>query len=451
MNLKFDKLRKQYPNFYYKKVDVEIDQNILTCIFTFSISNLVTFHPTIQLVVPNIEHLSKDWIEYYAFHIGLVEIMSYVKCTCSPNIVIEAGYLSKEQMKWFQKLYYLGLGEFRYINQIDVSLEELFHISCTATKKELKSPTFYGSGNLIPIGGGKDSIVSLEILKSLKEYNHCFILNPKDVTIQCAKVAGYMDDHVIFAYRKMDPLLLKFNHDGYLNGHTPFSALLAFLTYFVSYLYGKQYILLSNESSANEATVLHTDINHQYSKSYQFEKDFNQYIQQYFQTDIQYFSFLRPLNELQIGRLFSHYLPYHFIFKSCNVGSKKEPWKWCCSCPKCLFVFCILSPFMEMEHLVSMFGENLFEKKELLNIFQQLLGYLDTKPFECVGTVEEVRFAVSFTIQHWRGPLPYLLQYFKDHYPLEVNEEILQYYNLEHNIPCKFEELLKRECSYHVS
>ena len=451
MNKKWKKLREQYPNFYYKKVGIEQNNEILKCTYTFLIPNLAEFHPTIEIRVNNIKNKEMEWIKYYAFHIGMIEVISYVKCTCSPNIIVEAGYLNQQQINWFQKLYYNGLGEFRYRNEIEVQQQDFFHIQCTCEQTKIPNPKFKGTGNIIPIGGGKDSSVSLEILKDEKSKNHCFILNPKKINLNCAKIAGYTDEKIITAYRRIDPKLIKLNEKGYLNGHTPFSSLLAFLTYLLAYLYDKQYIILSNESSANQESVYGTNINHQYSKTYQFEQDFNHYIKQYFKTNIQYFSILRPLNELQIGLLFSQYSKYHQVFKSCNIGSKQELWTWCCNCPKCLFVFCILSPFLYKDRLIEIFKQDLFEKRELLETWKQLLGDYKNKPFECVGTYEEVRYAISLTISKMSTPLPYLLQYYKENYPIENNKKLEREYNIKNNLPSHFENLIRRELKKYVS
>ena len=215
-------------------------------------------------------------------------------------------------------------------------------------------------------------------------------------------------------------------------------------------MYDKKYIILSNEASANEATVIENKINHQYSKTYEFENDFNNYTKKFFGIDIHYFSLLRPLSEFQIGMLFSKFKQYHSIFKSCNVGSKGSEWKWCCNCPKCLFVYIILSPFLYHDELVSIFGEDLYEKKELLTTFLELLGYSETKPFECVGTYSEVRYAVSLTINNIKGELPYLLSYYKDNFPLELDVNYKVKYNSEHNLPHEFEQIIRKELERYV-
>ena len=143
--------------------------------------------------------------------------------------------------------------------------------------------------------------------------------------------------------------------------------------------------------------------------------------------------------------LFSREEKYHKIFKSCNVGSKEEKWKWCCDCPKCLFVYTILSPFLYKEKLVEIFGQDLYEKESLLKTFIELCGYGETKPFECVGTYSEIRYAITETIKMLENDnkqLPYLLKYYKDNFELS-NENMLDFYNEEHNVPVEFEQILK--------
>ena len=174
--------------------------------------------------------------------------------------------------------------------------------------------------------------------------------------------------------------MIELNKKGFLNGHTPFSAIVAFSALIDAYLFNKKYIALSNESSANESTVLGSDVNHQFSKGFEFEKAFREYNEKYFKTDIEYFSLLRVLSEFQIAALFSRYKKYHSIFRSCNAGSKTD--SWCADCHKCLFVYIILSPYLTTDELVAIFGENLFEKESLLETFKKLTGEAPDTPFE---------------------------------------------------------------------
>jgi hypothetical protein len=221
--------------------------------------------------------------------------------------------------------------------------------------------------------------------------------------------------------------------------------LLGFYSLLIASLSGRTDIILSNESSANEATVPGTNINHQYSKSIEFEFDFREYTRMYISEDLNYFSLLRPLSELQIGGLFSEMEEFHLSFKSCNVGSRQNV--WCCHCPKCLFTFIILSPFIEPEKLVTIFGKNLFEDESLSGILEQLSGQQEVKPFECIGTVDEVNVALDLATEKYPyGKLPVLLEKHlasrKKSFSADKFDETLKKTTTGHFVPDEYFKLL---------
>ena len=437
---KFLEFRDKFDTFIYDRFEVIENADNFEITYYFSIPGLADFSPKLFIDKSQVNcSINREFFNYLVFNIGMVELISYVKCTCSPNIIVKCGYLDDYQINWFKKLYYNGLGEFLYRNGIVVSMDSLFNITCSDKKYDF-NVDYNGFGNLIPVGGGKDSNVTLSLLEGMD--NTCFIINPKGANIECAKVAGYSDKTFIVK-RVIDRKIVDLNNSGYLNGHTPFSAIVAFTSYLCAYLSSKKYIVLSNEDSANESTVIGTNVNHQYSKTYEFENDFNLYTKKYFGIDIKYFNLLRPLTEFQIGMLFSKLDKFHKVFKSCNLGSKGETWEWCSKCPKCLFVFIILSPFLYKDKLIDIFGADLYEDSSLLDTFLELLGYADTKPFECVGTYGEIRFAVSLLIDKLGDNLPYLLRYYKDNYPLYLDTDYRLHYNDNNNLDSSFESIVK--------
>lgn len=434
--------RSKYPNFIYNSYSwIENDENI-TITYDFEIEFLTKFKATSIIMKEDIEFdtSNKNLIDNLVFNLGMVELISYWKAVCSKNVIVKCGYLNEEQISWFKKLYYYGLGELFYTNGITNDIETFMNITCNGKKIEFNSDKEL-KDYLIPIGGGKDSCVTLERLKNAN--NYALIVNPTNVTLGCADIA--LVNKIVKVRRVIDKELIRLNSEGYINGHTPFSSMIAFLSTLIAYMTGKKYIALSNESSANEANVDGTKVNHQYSKSVEFENDFRYYSNKYLLTGTSYFSFLRPITEYQIGCMFSKLKKYHNIFKSCNVGSKETNWKWCCKCSKCLFVYTILSPFLYKNELVNIFGNDLFEDKELLNTFIELLGYGKNKPFDCVGTYEEVNFAVSKIIEKLKdNELPYLLRYYKDNYKLvDTSNDLLNYFNNNHNLNEEQLELLK--------
>jgi hypothetical protein len=261
------------------------------------------------------------------------------------------------------------------------------------------------------------------------------------------KIMGFEKEKALFMFRDIDPLLLELNNMGFLNGHTPFSALLAFLSLLAAVLRGATHIALSNESSANDPTIPHTTINHQYSKSFGFERDFRQYCTQYLCSNINYFSLLRPLNELQIAKMFATIPESFHVFHSCNAASKSDT--WCRKCAKCLFTFIILSPFLPLREVEKIFGANLLEDASLGPLLDQLTGADQEKPFECVGTVREVNAALQALGQVLtRDQWPLLLRCYIDaqeHTPFGISfDHLIHEVNPVNFVPVEWEKHLRK-------
>lgn len=410
---KYNALRKQYPTFCYQSFEYDITPEGMKITFLFTIGETITFMPTIT--IPQREFykwngLSKEQYDLLVFNIGMIELISYWKATCSPTIVVKPYSLNEEQIKFWQKLYYNGLSEFFYINGINSTIDDFVNIKPESTCELSKTHFATTNSYIVPIGGGKDSVVTLEILSQAGKDICPMIINPRGATLDCAHIAGYERPDFIEIQRTIHPKLLELNAQGFLNGHTPFSAMLAFHSLLVAAITGRKHIALSNESSANESTIVGTNVNHQYSKSLEFENDFRSYVSSYITDDINYFSFLRPLSELQIAMFFAKNEKYFDVFKSCNVGSKTDI--WCGNCPKCLFAYIILSPFIKPEVLNGIFGKAMLDDASLQLYFDQLTGLQNTKPFECVGTIDEVNTALAMTIERYYSncQLPYLLK-----------------------------------------
>lgn len=478
--MEFKKLRKKHPKFIYEKYSFKISKRNLNISFDFKIAeHSFISHPryarviepdicfTPRVIIENIpqsrvRNLNKKILNNLIFHLGLIEALSYWKASCSPEIEIKAGYLDKEQILWWKNLMINGMGQFFYENKINFRQPNFLKINNLQGSYPCK--TYQGKlGNrvLVPIGGGKDSVVTLEILKNLltdgwKKIN-CFSLNPIKPAQKVMKMAGFKNP--IIVRRKIDKKLLELNQKGYLNGHTPFSAYLAFLSVLLAVIFDYTYIAFSNERSSNEGNLKYLGkiINHQYSKSFDFEKRFRNYSKKYLVKGVEYFSFLRPLYEIQIAKLFSQYSKYFPIFLSCNEayktdsGRKKPIKKWCGKCPKCLFVFASLYPFIESKKLIKIFRKNLFEDRKLSSLMLQLIGKERFKPFECVGTKKEslVAFYLSWKKTKRRGKMPVLLKYFENkilpkHKNLErESQRIINSWLNQHNLPRNFEKALR--------
>ena len=439
-------LREKYPLFIYHGWEAEENEFSFKVTYHFEIEGLASFYPTFTCPKPDGEtYTDKKIIREAIFSLGMVELVSYWKITCSPKVEVRCGSLNTDQVKWWKKLYYHGLGEFFYINDIHMNMDEFMDLEGCGSVIDGADyvPSYHG--NLIPVGGGKDSFVSMAVLESLRNDNHAFVINNVMSAVHAVEAAGY-NDQFIQVFRTLDKTMLELNKQGYLNGHTPFSALAAFAAYLVSLVWKKEYICLSNESSANESTIQGETINHQYSKSFEFEQDFKYYVDTYLDPGIHYFSLLRPLSELQITSIFATLKDFHPVFKSCNVGSKQEV--WCGHCAKCLFVYIMLSAFLDDEDLIKIFGHDLMDDPDMRTLLEELTGMAENKPFECVGTRDEVNTALCMAISR-RDKLSHLFEVYRnsEFYDVYSKKEnaYSHYFNEENLVPEHFEELVKEK------
>ena len=329
--------------------------------------------------------------------------ISYFKAALPPEINFINHKITTSQKTFFEKIYRHGLGEFFYENNLDPCQKIDFPSDHTLSKNSVHLPDL--SGNIVPLGGGKDSLTTVHLLNQSHVDFSTWTVGNYDFGNMIEKIGK---PHLSIS-RKISPQLLKWNQEGALNGHIPISSILAFLSVCTAILTGKKNICLSNESSANEATALYKgiEINHQYSKSLEFEKDFQNYVSTFISPDIEYFSFLRPLTELKIAEIFCQNMlePYFSDFASCNANFKisntDKKLNWCGKCPKCAFVFAIFAPFVDKKRLCDLFGDNLFENPALSETFFQLMGLREHKPFECVGSVQEVQKSLVLSAKNF--------------------------------------------------
>ena len=446
---KYQEYKEKYKNFYYNSYEIKKQDSGILITYDFEIENLSKFNPTVY--IPVSKNYDEKILENMVFSLGFCELISYWKLTCSKNIIIKCMKIDEKQKLWLKKLLLNGLGEFFYTNNITVNKENFVTITSSGKDFEIIKSNSNYDGYLVAVGGGKDSITSLEILKDIKN-KKAFIMNNRNICFESCYTYGFKDEDIINVKRVFDRKIIDLNNKGFLNGHTPISSCIAFISYISAYLNGIKYIVLSNESSANEASVKGTNINHQYSKSLEFENDFRWYVKNYLDDKIEYFSLLRPLNELEIMKIFTKYPKYFKKFISCNNGGKlKNIGKtdsWCCMCSKCLFIYILMSNFIDQNKLEEIFGENLLNKKEMLNYFLDLLGKTKSKPFECVGTIDEVNYVVNNLAKNMKNP-PYLIKYYKENYEIiDINNDILSKLDMNNNVSYDLMKLIKQELYY---
>jgi len=429
---KFQKLRKEYPKFVYEKYGYKISNNNLEIFFDFRIEPdlvpeqaryeaSIKFQP--KIIIQNIdkkrfEKIEDSVIKNLIFHCGLIEIPSYWKVTCSQEIEIKAGYLNGDQVKWWKKLFIDGMGQFFYGNKIDWRKKDFLKIKINSGEKYKKFEGKLKNRYLVPFAGGRDSIVTLESLKGLRKTISLFTVNPIEKIQRTVRVSQIKEQ--IIVKRIIDKKLLELNKKGFLNGHTPFTAALSFVSVCCATLFDYKNIAFSNEKSADEGNVKYLGkvINHQWAKSSEFEKMFQYYSKRYLAGEINYFSYLRKYTELEISKILTKYPQYFSVFSSCNAGMRmnasgllRAKKRWCGNCIKCLFVYATLYPYLKKEQLLKIFGSDFFESKRFLPAMEALIDKKTIKPFECVGTKKETKKAFELSLKRARneGKVPYLL------------------------------------------
>jgi hypothetical protein len=387
-------MKPKYQQFIFEDYTFDTTTQVLSLQYSFD--GTVPFTETFHFDFPFAAHdpIALDRAFQVLFFMAGV---SYYKAYVAPEIVVKKGQLDGPMVTFFAKTYQRGLGEFFYVNQLDP--RTLIHFPITSEQDIPPTSTQTGTGILIGLGGGKDSLVSVELLRRSNANIATWNLNHRPQLTPLVERIGLPH---YFVEREWDPSLIKHNAKGALNGHVPISAILAACGTIVAILSGRQDVTVSNELSANEPT-LHVDgvaINHQYSKSAEFEEDFQQLLAHVFTDGPRYYSFLRPLSELHIADLFcrtNSLTHYEGVFSSCNRAyvHTSDHIFWDGTCPKCAFFFLAMAPFARLEQLTSIFsGKNLLHTSELEPTYRQLLGIAGDKPLECVGEIKESRTAM---------------------------------------------------------
>ncbi len=315
--------------------------------------------------------------------------VSYYKACAPQRIRCAAFPLDAATAAFFTDFYMKGLAEFAWRNGIDLAgLCFAVDMVEPASAQQLQLPRL----TCVPVGGGKDSIVTIECLKQAGEPLVLFELGnaaPIEATIAQAGLPA------IRVTRRLDPALFALNEAGALNGHVPITGILSMLVLACAIIHGFDAIAMSNEHSASAPNLVAAgrEVNHQYSKSFEFEQAFSQFIERHVVQGVRTFSLLRPLSEIAIARRFARHTAYFPVFRSCNAAFRQSPERratnWCCDCPKCRFVFLALAPFVERQLLIATFGRDMLDDPAQIDGFAELCGLQRHKPFECVGEVEE--------------------------------------------------------------
>ena len=334
--------------------------------------------------------------------------VSYYKTAAPPVIDTGAIALSGTERRFLHGYYTAGLGEFGYRNGLDLSGLRIEGPVAPEAAHAARPPDGPGDSRpLVPFGGGIDSIVTVELVRRRAEPALFIVGRPGDRFAAIEAPAAVTGLPIVRAEREIDPQLLRSRDLGFLNGHVPVTGIISALAVLAAVLQGRDAVVMSNEWSASIPTLEDGGraINHQWSKSAEFEAGFREVLAATFGPGLAYFSALRPFSELWVAERFAQLTAYHATFRSCNrafhIDRAKRLDHWCGQCDKCCFIDLILAPFLPAAELDAIFGgREPLADPALAGKFRALLGTsAGSKPFECVGEVNECRAAALLAAQ----------------------------------------------------
>jgi hypothetical protein len=382
--------------------------------------------------------------------------VSYYKAGVPARIAVENGAPDESTAAFMDELYLHGLAEFAYRNGLDLRGRIEFPRRSAPVRdhgalggeREIRSRAgALLQRTLVPIGGGKDSLVVVEALKAAgNEATAVWVGNSPLI----AAVATRTGLPTLNIARELSPVLFEYNRLGAWNGHIPVTAINSAILVCAAILHGFDSIAFANERSASSATLEYEgqQVNHQWSKGWAFERAFAAQVHSHVAADLDYFSLLRPFSELAVTRAFAKSGAAYFdAFSSCNrnfrILGPKPADRWCGQCPKCHFVFLALAPFLPKPRLLKIFGRNLLDDETQAAGFDALIEYRDHKPFECVGEASEARaaFAALARRPEWREDA--LVARFREEIAPQLQADSLQLEPWlqaadEHGVPARF-------------
>jgi hypothetical protein len=349
-------------------------------------------------------------------HLHIAAGTSYYKAAAPRSVVIEGEALAPAEAELHHRLYDDGLREFAVTNGLRVPRPVTIssdHLDDRTAVPEgpAESPdgtvpvarTERPGGLLVPIGGGKDSMVLIAALAGLDPV--LFAVNPHPRVVALAEQTGLQ---LVSVRRRLSANLSGLNASGALNGHVPITAIVSLIAVAGSFIYGYDTIAMAIERSASEETVMvgGVPVNHQYSKSLAFEGLLRSVISTTVDPDVRYGSALRPYSELAIARSFARLTGFHATFCSCNTIFRHSAGAedgWCGDCPKCRFVALMLAPFLDRASVTAIVGRDMFDDPGQIDGFAALMSDRD-KPFECVGERGESAAAMRMlgSLPEWR-------------------------------------------------
>ena len=373
--------------------------------YAFDDSPILTETVTIPGAPFKLDDARKRAVDAATRLLHLIAGVSYYKAAVPGEIRIESGPITASVAEFLESVYLNGLGEFAYRNGLN--LHDRIRFPHGDAPSQPASALGLRTHALVAIGGGKDSLVSIEALRAAGIEQTVTWVGGSQLIAQCATRTGLPTLNI---GRQIAPELFELNRQGAWNGHIPVTAINSAIMVLAALLTDADQVVFSNERSASYGSLIEGagEVNHQWSKGWAAEQGLAKVVRETVAADLRYYSLLRPLSELAVARQFAKNDHYDAWFSSCNRNfhllGEKPTQRWCGVCPKCHFVFLALAPFVPKPRLVAIFGRNLLDDHDQIGGYDALLEYRDHKPFECVGEGGESRAAMATLAQRpeWR-------------------------------------------------
>ncbi len=389
----------------FRVIDRTFDKDSRTVTLEYGLDGAERFVETVTFETPTLSSSLADaaGFERALLHLHVAAGTSYYKTAAPPVVSVEGASLTAGEIAFHHHLYDQGLREFAVRNGLPVP--RAVSIGAELARPDAGPPRSKRTdrGLVVPIGGGKDSVVLAHAVRHLEP--RLLAVNPHPVVIELAAELGL---EMIVVRRRLSPRLAALNRIGARNGHVPITGIISLIAVAGSFLYGYDAIAMAIERSASEETrfVDGVPVNHQYSKSLEFEHLLQDLVARSIDPGLTYGSALRRYSELNIARAFARLAELHTTFCSCNQAFRQSALpddRWCGECAKCRFVALMLAPFLSRRSLGEIIGRDLFDDPGQVAGFGDLMSAAD-KPFECVGERREsaAAFSLLARLPEWR-------------------------------------------------
>jgi hypothetical protein len=325
--------------------------------------------------------------------LATVDALSYWKAAASP--VLRCAYPLPGTGVWWEAFVAGAMGEFLWANGLDPTWAPVLEAQGEGA---LPPPPSSDPGAAVLLhSGGKDSIVAGHLLAASGHRVRpvTYEPNPEALAVVAASAPGgaWSGPGTVIG-RVLDRQLLDLNAAGYLNGHTPYSALLGIAALAVAELVGAGRVAAGNGASDDEANAVEGSwvVNHQWSKSASFEAAWAELGG----PGRRYASPLRPLLEIAVvAGILATDPPGADRALSCNRAAKAgRPGAWCGRCPKCAWSAVAVAALGGRPRVVARMGLDPLADPANAPLLAAMCGRRGPVPFECAGLPIEVRACV---------------------------------------------------------